>query len=67
MTARFLVAEEGQVFTGSASTSKPLNLQRVPGIQNARAVFTDFKANNFAYIQNVYGCVWGQVWFLSDR
>ena len=47
--------EEGEVFKGNGSVSKPLNLQRVANIQNARAVFTDFKANNLAYTQNVFG------------
>ena len=49
--------DEGEVYKGNGSVSKPLNLQRVPSIQNASAVFTDFKANNFSYLQNVYGYV----------
>ena len=49
-----VVTEWGEVYTGQASLGKPLVLCRVPGIQNAHAVFTDFKAHNFAYIQKLY-------------
>lgn len=49
-----VVTKEGEVYKGNGSVNKPLNLQRVPNIQNACAVFADFKANNFAYIQNVF-------------
>ena len=40
--------------SGVASVQQPLRLARVPMVQSAQAVFTDFKANNFAYLQNVY-------------
>ena len=46
--------EEGEVYKVNGPINKPLNLQRVPYIQNATAIFTDFKANNFSYIQSVY-------------
>ena len=49
-----IVTEWGEVFSGQASVGKPLVLVRLPGIQNAKAVFTDFKANNLAYIQQLY-------------
>ena len=46
--------EHGEVHSGPAVAGTPLKLTRIPGIQNAKAVFTDFKANNFAYLQKVY-------------
>lgn len=49
-----VVTEWGEVYSGQASVEKPLALVRLPGIQNAKAVFTDFKANNLAYIQQLY-------------
>ena len=49
-----IVTEEGEVFSSVAMSGQPLSLARLASIQNARAVFTDFKAVNFAYIQNVY-------------
>ena len=42
------------MYTGPVTMDKPQELMRVTMVQNARAVFTDFKANNFAYLQNVY-------------
>lgn len=48
------MTEWGEVYSGLASVEKPLALARLPGIQNAKAVFTDFKANNLAYIQQLY-------------
>ena len=44
----------GEVYSGPAVAGAPLKLTRIPGIQNAKSVFTDFKANNFAYLQKVY-------------
>ena len=44
----------GEVYSGPAVAEVPLKLTRIPGIQNAKSVFTDFKANNFAYLQKVY-------------
>ncbi len=49
-----VVTEWGEVYSGLASVGKPLVLVRLPGIQNAKAIFTDFKANNLAYIQQLY-------------
>ena len=49
-----VVTEWGEVYSGQASVGKHLTLVRLPGIQNAKAVFTDFKANNLAYIQQLY-------------
>ena len=49
-----VVTEWGEVYSGQASVGKPLELSRLPGIQNAKAVFTDFKASNLAYIQQLY-------------
>ena len=49
-----IVTEEGEVFSSVAMSGQPLSLARLASVQNARAVFTDFKAINFAYIQNVY-------------
>ena len=49
-----VVTEWGEVYSGQASVGQPLALIRLPGIQNAKAVFTDFKANNLAYIQQLY-------------
>ena len=49
-----VVTEWGEVYSGLASVEKPLALVRLPGIQNAKAIFTDFKANNLAYIQQLY-------------
>lgn len=46
--------EGGEMYSGCGSTNKPLNLQRVLNVQNASSVFTDFKASNFAYFQDVY-------------
>ena len=42
------------MYSGPAVAGAPLKLTRIPGIQNAKSVFTDFKANNFAYLQKVY-------------
>lgn len=49
-----VVTQWGEVYSGQASVGKPLVLRRLPGIQNAHAVYTDFKANNFAYMQKLY-------------
>ena len=49
-----VVTQWGEVYSGQASVGKLLVLSRLPGIQNAHAVFTDFKANKFAYIQRLY-------------
>ena len=50
-----LSAEQGEVLRGSASLSKgPLQLARVPHIQNARAIFSDFKSINSTFVQQVY-------------
>lgn len=49
-----VVTKWGEVYSGQACVGKPLALVRLPGIQNAKAVFTDFKANNLAYIQQLY-------------
>ena len=48
------MTEWGEVYSGQCSVGKPLVMNRLMGIQNAKAVFTDFKANNFAYIQNSF-------------
>ena len=50
----YSLLEHGEVHSGPAVAATPLKLTRIPGIQNAKAVFTDFKANNFAYLQKVY-------------
>ena len=49
-----VVTEWGEVYSGQCSVGKPLVMSRLTGIQNAKAVFTDFKANNFAYIQSIF-------------
>ena len=49
-----VVTKWGEVYSGQTSVGKPLVLCRLPNIQNAKCVFTDFKANNLAYIQQLY-------------
>ena len=49
-----IVTEWGEVYSGHCSVGKPLVMTRLTGIQNAKVVFTDFKANNFAYIQSIF-------------
>ena len=49
-----VVTEWGEVYSGQVSVGKALVLHRIPNIQNAKAVFTDFKGNNLAYIQQLY-------------
>ena len=44
----------GEVYSGLSVAGAPLKLTRIPGIQNAKSVFTDFKASNFSYLQKVY-------------
>ena len=53
----FPVSEHGEVYTGLVSAPDDLsllNLNRVPLVQSARSIFTDYKALNFAMVQNVY-------------
>ena len=45
---------DGEVYSGPLTSSKPLLLSRLPMLQSAHAVFTDFKANNFVCLQNIY-------------
>ena len=46
---------EGEVYTGPVTTSPSLKyLTRVPLIQQAKKVFTDYKTTNLAVLQNVY-------------
>jgi len=49
-----ILSEEGEVYSSPAVSTMSPNFTRIPAIQNAKSVFTDFKASNFAYLQNVY-------------
>ncbi|XP_064404443.1 inhibitor of Bruton tyrosine kinase-like isoform X2 [Halichondria panicea] len=50
-----IVSRQGEVLSGLAALSKgPLSLERLPGLHNARAIFTDFKSNNFTFTQELY-------------
>ena len=50
-----IVTVEGEVYTGPVTTTPSLlSLTRVPLIQQAKKVFTDYKTTNLAVLQNVY-------------
>lgn len=51
-----IVTPQGEVFTGPLGTEQPslLSLKRISNLQQAKKVFTDYKANNMAVIQTVH-------------
>uniref|UniRef100_A0A1X7V048 BTB domain-containing protein n=1 Tax=Amphimedon queenslandica TaxID=400682 RepID=A0A1X7V048_AMPQE len=50
-----IATTQGEVYTGPVTPTPSLTeLSRVPLIQQAKRVFTDFKATNMAYLQTVY-------------
>jgi hypothetical protein len=51
-----IVTTQGEVYTGPVASSCPslLSLERVPMVQQAKKVFTDFKTTNMAVLQNIY-------------
>ena len=53
MTNDGSVAVQGEAFTGPLRPDGAC-LLKMSHMQNATAVFTDFKGNNFAYLQCVY-------------
>ena len=51
------MTEHGEVYSGVVGAPDHLNLltlTRVPLVQSARSIYTDYKALNFAVLQNVY-------------
>ena len=50
-----VVTKEGELYRGAlASPPSLLSLSRTPLVQQAQAVYTDYKGANYAVLQNVY-------------
>lgn len=53
----YVSPDHGEVFSDYVDNSEQLNLfnlNPVTSVQAAKAVFTDYKAENFAVLQNIY-------------